>query len=244
MKLLMENWREYLKEETVDEIRNPFRKQDIGGPRKKKTKEADISFDDIKRFWRVHNDYKDLIFSFKILEKETPQPGGRPLRYDQGRRHGKDLSKKLADYQDSARDLFKNDIVPLVDQLAIVRRQIDKLGFKWPREMDSEEVAAYVESYHGDDIWRDAPPVNRLDVLLHVLSEAAHWLKMYHDFDWESRIPIDSKAPKFPEVESIDKLFKLTNRAKGNATPDAYPDHRITRTDWAPHRALTTTKED
>ena len=49
MKLLLENWREYIKEETVDEAWNPFGKQDIVPPKEKRNKkEAQISGEDFK----------------------------------------------------------------------------------------------------------------------------------------------------------------------------------------------------
>jgi len=240
MKLLMENWREYLKEETVDEIRNPFRKQDIGGPRKKKTKEADISFDVYKRFWEIHEE-SELIVAHLLRESDRVYYP----RHPNIRERSTDL---LLRWLPKARDLFLDKIVPLLDQLSVVQKQIrgssQRRPLKWPKEMKSEEVFKYAREKGFLDGYET--PLEQLDTLIRILLRDTSDLKYFYNRGWQYSDSLRDKLdpPKFPEPPSMNKLFKLINRAEGNAPPDAYPDHRITRTDWAPHRALTTTVDE
>jgi len=228
MKLLMENWRKYLKEETVDEIRNPFRKQDIGGPRKKKTKEADISFDVYKRFWEIHKE-SELIVAHLLRESDRVYYPKHP----EVRERSTDL---LLRWLPKAKDLFLDKIVPLLDQLYIVRRQIDELHLKWPKEMKSEEVFEYAREKGFLDGYET--PLEQLDTLIRILLRDTSDLKLFYNRGWQYSDSLRDKLdpPKFPEPPSMNKLFKLINRAKGNDSSFVYPER--------PPRALTTTVDE
>jgi len=159
MKLLMENWREYLKEETVDEAWNPFGKQDIGPPREKRNKkEAQISGEDFKLSEEVLEYANSLICVLSLHGEagETGRQAGFPDRdCHKYQKFGRDWwqdddtfyisgsheigvpyeNETLSEMLERVIRFYEEHLEPLLTKLIIARAQIENYGKRFPKEL-------------------------------------------------------------------------------------------------------------
>ncbi len=137
MKLLMENWREYLKEETVDEAWNPLRRK----------QKADIDYEVLKRIFSAQLRADELA---RIVDPESNKDGRSQIDRDYeertnyksdwwwGRRA--DLSKaKPSFYKGQTKqalelmiNLYEEEIEPLLSQIITVKNQMESGNYSWP----------------------------------------------------------------------------------------------------------------
>jgi len=162
MKLLMENWREYLKEEAIDEVWNPFGRRDIdiGPPREKRNKkEAQISGEDFKLSEEVL-DYANSLICVLSLHGEAGETGrqagfpDRDCRKYQNQKFGtsrwqdddtfyirspyRDFpheNETLSEMLERAIRFYEERLEPLLTKLIIARAQIENYGKRFPKEL-------------------------------------------------------------------------------------------------------------
>jgi len=160
MKLLMENWREYIKEETVDEAWNPFGKQDIGPPREKRNKkEAQVSGEDFEDAEEIFEYANGLIcvLSHHGEAGGTAEQAGFPDRdcvkyilgkygptgwwqdddtfYIRGSRAGSYENETLSEMLERVIRFYEERLEPLLTKLIIARAQIENYGKRFPKEL-------------------------------------------------------------------------------------------------------------
>ena len=139
--------------ESVDEIRNPFRKQDIGPPKEKRNKkEAQISGEDFKDAEEIFKGAHRYICILS-LHGEAGQVGrqsGFPDRdcresgwwqddgtfYRRGSHIYSDhLDQTLSDILEEVIEFYEERLEPLLAKLIIARGQIENYGKRFPKEL-------------------------------------------------------------------------------------------------------------
>tara|TARA_R110002167_G_scaffold129529_2_gene312555 strand:+ start:288 stop:950 length:663 start_codon:yes stop_codon:yes gene_type:complete len=163
MKLLLENWREYIKEEAVDEAWNPFGKQDIGPPKEKRNKkEAQISGEDFKLAEEIFEYANSFIckLSHHGEAGDTAEKGGFPDRdckkwgpdgfwqdddtfFIAGSHHWLHAvtNETLSEMLERVIRFYEERLEPLLTKLIIARTQIENYGKRFPKELGTDKKA-------------------------------------------------------------------------------------------------------
>jgi len=176
MKLLMENWREYLKEETVDEAWNPFGRRDIdiGPPREKRNKkEAQISGEDFKLSEEVLEYANSLICVLSLHGEagETGRQAGFPDRdCHKYQKFGRDWwqdddtfyisgsheigvpyeNETLSEMLERVIRFYEEHLEPLLTKLIIARAQIENYGKRQNQSEHSNSTETLFWDYTRD----------------------------------------------------------------------------------------------